>query len=122
MQTTRVTGKRGQDLHVESGLSDLVLMKTAGSHSKGMFTTRSRPAGNQRSPLRYQPSRWLDVSFALAPVRFPSQVNSSISADNICVHQANPYATLYAMAEMRLAAAPQISEITLTMPNKHCLL
>jgi urate oxidase len=30
--------------------------------------------------------------------------------------------TLYAMAECALAAAPQISEITLTMPNKHCLL
>jgi urate oxidase len=30
--------------------------------------------------------------------------------------------TLYAMAECALATAPQISEITLTMPNKHCLL
>jgi len=30
--------------------------------------------------------------------------------------------TLFAMAEAALAAVAEISEITLTMPNKHCLL
>ncbi len=69
VQTTRVIGKRGQDLQVESGLSDLVLMKTTGSAFEGYV----------HDPLTTH------VSFAFAPVRFPAQVDSSISADNICV-------------------------------------
>jgi urate oxidase len=30
--------------------------------------------------------------------------------------------TLYVMAEQALAAVPQVTDIEMTMPNKHCLL
>jgi urate oxidase len=124
VQTTRVTQKRAENVHIESGLSDLILMKTAGSAFEGYVhdplttlpETKDRLFGTS---LR---ARWTYLSHTLpfTPVR--KSIRESLLA-TFASHQSNSLQhTLYAMAECALAAAPQISEITLTMPNKHCLL
>jgi len=124
VETTRAIRKRGEDFQIESGLSDLVLMKTAGSAFEGYVhdplttlpETKDRLFGTN---LR---ARWTYLSHTLpfTPVR--KSIRESLLA-TFASHQSNSVQhTLYAMAECALAAAPQISEITLTMPNKHCLL
>ena len=124
VQTTLVIGKRGQELHVESGLSNLVLMKTAGSAFEGYVhdplttlpETRDRLFGTS---LR---GSWTYLA-STAPFRsVRNSIRQSLLATFASHQSKSVQHTLYAMAECALAAAPQISEITLTMPNKHCLL
>ena len=124
VQTTRVIGKRGQDLHVGSGFSDLVLMKTAGSAFEGYVhdPLTTLPETSDRLLGTSLRASWAYLSPALP---FPSLRNSIRQSllTTFASHQSKSVQhTLYAMAECALAAAPQISEITLTMPNKHCLL
>ncbi len=124
VQTTRVIGKRGQDLHVGSGFSDLVLMKTAGSAFEGYVhdPLTTLPETSDRLLGTSLRASWTYLSPALP---FPSLRNSIRQSllTTFASHQSKSVQhTLYAMAECALAAAPQISEITLTMPNKHCLL
>jgi urate oxidase len=124
VQTTRVTQKRSEKLHVESGLSDLVLMKTAGSAFAGyvhdLLTTLPETAdrlfGTSLS------ANWTYVSPSLSFNSVRNSIRESLLAAFASHHSKSVQHTLYAMAEAALAAAPRISEVTLTMPNKHCLL
>jgi urate oxidase len=124
LQTTHAIRKRGEDFQIESGLSDLVLMKTAGSAFEGYVhdplttlpETKDRLFGTiLRASWTYL-SNTLPFTFARKSIR-ESLLTAFASHQSKSVQH-----TLYAMAECALAAAPQISEITLTMPNKHCLL
>jgi urate oxidase len=124
VQSTRIIRKRGEDFQIESGLSDLVLMKTAGSAFEGYVhdplttlpETRDRLFGTN---LR---ASWTYLSPMLPFISVRNSIRQSLLA-TFAAHQSKSVQhTLYAMAESALAAAPQISEITLTMPNKHCLL
>jgi urate oxidase len=124
LQTTRVTQNRREDFQIESGLSDLVLMKTAGSAFEGYVCdplttlpeTKDRLLGtNLRASWKYS-SHTLPFNSVRTSIR-----ESLLTA--FAAHQSKSVQhTLYAMAECALAGAPQISEITLAMPNKHCLL
>jgi urate oxidase len=122
LQTTHAIRKRGEDFQIESGLSDLVLMKTAGSAFEGYVhdplttlpETKDRLFGTiLRASWTYL-SNTLPFTFARKSIR-ESLLTAFASHQSKSVQH-----TLYAMAECALAAAPQISEITLTMPNKHC--
>jgi urate oxidase len=124
LQTTHAIRKRGEDFQIESGLSDLVLMKTAGSAFEGYVhdplttlpETKDRLFGTiLRASWTYL-SNTLPFTFARKSIR-ESLLTAFASHQSKSVQH-----TLYAMAECALAAAPQISEITLTLPNKHCLL
>ena len=124
VQTTRVTRKRAEDFQIESGLSNLVLMKTAGSAFKGyvhdplttLEETSDRLFGTS---LR---ASWTYVSHTLPFTSVRKSVRESLLIAFASHESKSVQHTLYAMAEGALAAAAQISEITLTMPNKHCLL
>jgi urate oxidase len=124
VQTTRVTRRRADDFHIESGLLDLVLMKTAGSAFEGYVhdplttlpETKDRLFGTS---LR---AAWTYVSHTLPFASLRKSIRESLLATFASHQSKSVQHTLYAMAECALAVAPQISEITLTMPNKHCLL
>jgi urate oxidase len=124
VQTTRVTRKRAEDFQIESGLFNLVLMKTAGSAFEGyvhdplttLEETRDRLFGTS---LR---ASWTCVSHTLPFTSVRKSIRESLLTTFASHQSKSVQHTLYAMAERALAAAPQISEITLTMPNKHCLL
>jgi len=124
VQTTRVDQRRGANIQIESGLSDLVLMKTAGSAFEGyvhdplttLLETSDRLFGTS---LR---ATWKFFSRTLPFPSLRKSIRESLVATFASHQSKSVQHTLYAMAECALATAPQISEITLTMPNKHCLL
>jgi urate oxidase len=124
VQTTRVTRRRVDNFHIESGLSDLVLMKTTGCAFEGYIhdplttlpETKDRLLGTS---LR---ATWTYLSHTLCFPSLRKSIRESLLATFASHQSKSVQHTLYAMAECALVAAPQISEITLTMPNKHCLL
>jgi len=130
LQTTRVYKKRDehkksrQPFVVESGIEDLVLMKTSGSAFEGYIrdSLTTLPENKDRLFGTALRACWTYVSAELPFVPLRNTIRESLLA-TFAAHQSKSVQhTLYAMAESALAATPQISEITLTMPNKHCLL
>jgi urate oxidase len=109
---------------VESGIEDLLILKSSGSgfekflHDK--YTTLAE-TGDRILATRLKAS-W---TYARTPKRF-SATNARI-LDAMLEVFANNYSpsvqvTLFQMGEAALAAAPEISQIRLTLPNQHCLL
>jgi urate oxidase len=124
VQTTRVTQKRSENLHVESGLSDLVLMKTAGSAFAGYLhdPLTTLPETDDRLFGTSLSANWTYLSHSPSFISVRNSIRDSLLTTFASHQSKSVQHTLFAMAEAALAAAPQISEITLTMPNKHCLL
>jgi urate oxidase len=109
---------------IEAGIEGLGLLKTAGSGFEGFprdrFTT-----------LRETEDRIFatDVSARWRYSGFPSSCDSAFDGvraalvDAFAAHQSKSVQhTLYAMGEAALAACPELTEIDLTMPNRHHLL
>jgi urate oxidase len=120
---TRALGSRNSQ-SIQSGIRDLVILKSTGSgfegYPKDEFTT-----------LRETADRILATSFTATWTfeKLPSncgEANASILSAMLGVFAENfsPSAqtTLFQMGEAALAACPEISQIDLAMPNKHCLL
>ncbi|MCU1243107.1 MAG: urate oxidase [Candidatus Acidoferrum typicum] len=124
VQTTRIIRKRGEDFQIESGLSDLVLMKTAGSAFEGYVhdPLTTLPEAKDRLFGTSLRASWTYLSNKLPFTAVRNSIRESLLTAFASHQSKSVQHTLYAMAECALAAAPQISEITLTMPNKHCLL
>ncbi|HVF72336.1 MAG TPA: urate oxidase [Chthoniobacterales bacterium] len=109
---------------VRSGIRDLVILKSTGSgfenYPKDEFTTL--PETSDRILATSFSSTW---TFETQPDNY-SRANEAIMAAMLKVF-ANNYSpsaqtTLFQMGEAALAACPEISELDLAMPNKHCLL
>ena len=124
VQTTRVIRKRGEGFQIESGLSDLVLMKTAGSAFEGFVhdPLTTLPETSDRLFGTCLRASWTFPSHVIPFAAVRNSIRESLLAAFASHQSKSVQHTLYAMAERALAAAPQISEITLTMPNQHCLL
>ena len=120
--TTQVTLRRGGEASVASGVTNLVILKTAKSAFAGYLKDRL-------TTLKETGDRLLGTS-ATAEWKFAtahcdcaatrsrivdSLLNAFARHDSLSVQQ-----TLYAMGQAALAAAPEVSEIFLSMPNKHC--
>jgi len=109
---------------VRSGIRDLVILKSTGSgfenYPKDEFTTLPETA--DRILATSFSSTW---TFKDQPEDY-GRANKGILAAMLKVF-ANNYSpsaqtTLFQMGEAALAACPEISELDLAMPNKHCLL
>ena len=124
VQTTRVIRKRAEEFQIESGLSDLVLMKTAGSAFEGFVhdPLTTLPETSDRLFGTCLRASWTYPSHEIPFTAVRNSIRESLLAAFASHQSKSVQHTLYAMAESALAAAPQISEITLTMPNQHCLL
>jgi urate oxidase len=99
-------------------------MKTSGSAFEGYIrdSLTTLPENKDRLFGTALRACWTYVSAELPFVSLRNTIRESLLA-TFAAHQSKSVQhTLYAMAESALAATPQISEITLTMPNKHCLL
>jgi urate oxidase len=123
-QTTSVERAQRGAFHILSGLDDLVLLKTANSSFEGyikdslttLSVTKDRLFGTAvRAEWRYL-STDLDFDSVRAIIR-ETMLRTFANHESKSVQQ-----TLYAMAQSALEDVPQIDEIELTMPNKHCLL
>jgi len=123
-QTTSVERTQESAFHILSGLDELVLLKTANSGFEGyikdslttLSETRDRLFGTTvRAEWRYLSSD-LDFDSVRTTLR-ETMLRTFANHESKSVQQ-----TLYAMAQSALEDVPQIEEIELAMPNKHCLL
>jgi len=123
-QTTTVERAQKGTFHILSGLDDLVLLKTANSGFEGYIKdplttlpeTKDRVFGTAvRAEWRYL-SNELDFDSVRTTIR-ETMLRTFAGHESKSVQQ-----TLYAMAQSALEDAPEIDEIELIMPNKHCLL
>jgi len=124
LQTTSIERAQGKSFQVLSGLDNLVLLKTANSGFEGYIKdslttlpeTKDRLFGTAVSAEWHYTSSTLDFDTVRTKLR-EAMLNTFANHDSKSVQQ-----TLYAMTESALEAIPEIDEIEITMPNKHCLL
>jgi urate oxidase len=124
LQTTSVERTQSGTFQVLSGLDNLVLLKTANSAFEGYIKdslttlpeTKDRLFGTAVSATwRYMSP---DLQFACIRVKLRELLlRTFANHESRSVQQ-----TLYAMAESALEEVPEIDEIEIVMPNKHCLL
>jgi urate oxidase len=109
---------------IESGIEDLLILKTTGSGFEGYVRDRftTLPETKDRILATKLRATW---TYEKSPASFAA-VNQGILEAMLGVFATNyspsVQVTLYQMGEVALKAAPEISRITLAMPNKHCLL
>jgi len=124
LRTTTVTQARGGAAKVVSGLENLVVLKTTGSAFTGYIKdalttlpeTRDRLFGTAVS------ANWTYYSENSAFAQLRPKIRELLLAA-FAEHQSKSVQhTLYAMAQNVLDHAPEVKDIQLTMPNKHCLL
>jgi urate oxidase len=120
--TTTVT-RDGQDLEVSSGVTDLVVLKTRGSAFEGYprdeFTTL--PETRDRILATSITAVWT-YRRGTSDFSARSRIRSAL-VETFATHESESVQhTLYAMAKAALAAADEIVEITLALPNRHHLL
>jgi urate oxidase len=124
LQTTGVERAQGGNFQVLSGFDNLVLLKTANSGFEGYIKdslttlpeTKDRLFGTAVTAEWRYTSTDLDFDAVRTKLR-EAMLRTFANHDSKSVQQ-----TLYAMAESALEAIPEIDEIEITMPNKHCLL
>jgi urate oxidase len=124
LQTTSVTGSRSNGLKVVSGLCDLVILKTADSAFTGYIKdplTTLRETSDRLFGTDVTAS-WTYNLTDLLFARLRAEIRASLLATFAHHKSLSVQHTLFAMAEAALAEVPSISDIKLTMPNKHCLL
>lgn len=123
-QTTTVTRTQGGAASVTSGLENLQVLKTANSGFEGYLRdslttlpeTADRLFGTSlRAQWKYQ-----SAQLAFEPLR--SKLREALIGAFAAHDSKSVQHTLYAMAQAALEAAPEINDVELAMPNKHCLL
>ena len=122
-RTTEVSGTRGS-LAVQSGIENMVILKTTGSgfegYKKDRYTTLKETkdrilATAVRADWKYDAP---DVAYGPSRERARNaMLKTFVEHDSPSVQQ-----TAYMMGKAALDAVPEIAEIRLSLPNKHCLL
>lgn len=124
LQTTHVERTQGAQFQIHSGFDNLVLLKTARSAFAGYIKdplttlkeTTDRLFGTAIKAEWHYTSQPLDFASTRTKIR-ETMLRTFANHDSKSVQH-----TLYAMAKSALEAVPEIDDLTLTMPNKHCLL
>ena len=124
LQTTHVERTQTGEFQIHSGLDNLVLLKTANSAFEGYIKdslttlkeTSDRLFGTAMRAEWHYTTTNLDHEAVRATIR-EAMLRTFAEHDSKSVQQ-----TLYAMAKSALEATPEIDDIEITMPNKHCLL
>ena len=109
---------------VESGIDDLLILKSTGSGFTGFPKDKltTLPETDDRIFATNLAARW----FYETPPPDYSRTNEALLDAMLRIFAVNyspsVQATLFQMGEAALETAPEVSRITLAMPNKHCLL
>ncbi len=123
-QTTAVTRPQHGTASVTSGIENLVLLKTANSGFEGYLrdSLTTLPETADRLFGTSMRAQWKYQSAALPFDQLRNKLRETL-IDAFAQHDSRSVQhTLYAMAQAGLEAAPQIMDVELAMPNKHCLL
>lgn len=122
LDTTRVTGRRGGAITVASGFRNLAILKTANSAFAGYIRDRLTTLKETHDRLfgTLAAAEWKysgeAAQYKATRLRIlDALLNTFALHDSQSVQQ-----TLYAMGMAALGAEPAITEIHLSMPNKHC--
>jgi len=120
---TRVAAARDR-VDVESGIRDLLVLKSTGSGFEGFprdeFTTL--PETSDRIFATNLQATWLYAGTPANHRRANQQILDAMLKVFAMNYSPSVQASLHQMAEGALAAAPEISRVTLSLPNLHCLL
>jgi urate oxidase len=124
LQTAKVSRTQGGKFSVESGLQNLIIMKTADSGFEGYIhdslTTLPETADRLFGTAVRANWRYVAADLAFLPLR--EKIRDALLAAFAGHASKSVQHTLYAMAEAALERVVEIDEIELTMPNIHCLL
>ncbi len=123
-QTTEVSAKRNSEPSVRSGLENLVILKTANSGFAGFLRDplTTLPETTDRLFGTAVRAQWTYGSPTLPFATLRSAIRETLLNVFAAHASKSVQQTLYAMGEAALANIPDIEDITLTMPNIHCLL
>jgi urate oxidase len=123
-QTAEVAAARNGAPSVRSGLESLVILKTAGSEFVGFIkdSLTTLPEATDRLFGTAVRARWNYASPSAPFVALRSKIREILLSVFAGHNSKSVQHTLYAMGEAVLANVPEIADIELTMPNKHCLL
>jgi urate oxidase len=122
-QTTTVTSSR-EGVSITSGLDNLVLLKTANSGFEGYIhdSLTTLPETADRLFGTAMRAQWKYASAALPFEQLRGKLRTAL-IDAFAQHDSKSVQhTLFAMAQAALEAVPEILDVELAMPNKHCLL
>ena len=121
--TASVTLKRGEQLTVHAGLDNLMVAKTTDSAFKDFIDDeyRTLPDTDDRILATVLAANWQYNSAAIDFVAARQSIRAAMlytfaNHMSLAVQQ-----TIHLMGQAALEACPQMSSITLTMPNKHHL-
>ncbi|MEO6805333.1 MAG: factor-independent urate hydroxylase, partial [Edaphobacter sp.] len=124
LQVATIERAQNAPFQILSGLDNMVLLKTANSGFEGYIkdSLTTLPETKDRVFGTAVGATWRYTSHDLPfdPIRVKlreTMLRTFANHDSKSVQQ-----TLYAMAESALEGIPEIDEIEITMPNKHCLL
>jgi len=122
-QWTTVVTRSGDDLIVTSGLMNLTVLKTTDSAFAGYprdeYTTL--PEARDRMLATSMTAVWT-YRAGMSDFAVRDQIRTAL-LETFALHQSESVQhTLYAMGEAALTISPDITEITLTLPNRHHLL
>jgi urate oxidase len=123
-QTAEIAKTRNGAPSVQSGLENLVILKTAGSEFTGFIkdSLTTLPEATDRLFGTAVRARWTYSSPTAAFATLRSKTREILLSVFARHASKSVQHTLYAMGAGVLANVPEISDIELTMPNKHCLL
>src|SRR3954467_7351847 len=118
---TTVVTKHGADEVVISGLTDLVVLKSTGSEFHGFpdVPYTSLVETDDRILATAVTARWLYSSSDLDWDKVYTTVRNVMLEEFANTHSLSLQQTLFAMGKGALEAVPEITEIRLSLPNKH---
>ncbi len=124
VQTTTVERTQNGPFQILSGLNNLTILKTTNSGFEGYIkdSLTTLPETKDRILATAMRAQWRytspNINFdSVRSALRETMLRTFANHDSKSVQH-----TLYAMAESALEAVPEISDIEITMPNKHCLL
>jgi urate oxidase len=123
-QTTAVKRAQGGNASVTSGLANLVVLKTAQSGFEGYLrdSLTTLPETADRLLGTSMSAQWKYQSPSVPFGQLRSKLRETLIAAFAGHDSKSVQHTLYAMAKAALDAVPEIVDVELAMPNKHCLL
>jgi urate oxidase len=124
VETTTVTCAQVGVASVRSGLEGLVILKTANSGFEGFLrdSLTTLPETADRLFGTSMTVQWNYRPGALPFHVLREKVRAALIGSFAAHDSKSVQHTLYAMAEAALGAVPEIDDLELAMPNKHCLL
>ena len=109
---------------IEAGIDDLLILRSAGSGFEGYIKDQYTTLPETKDRI-FQTALFATWRYSTRSLDFNSQwekIRATI-LDTFATHDSRSVQhTLHAIGNRVLAAFPEVSEIQLTMPNKHALL